>query len=142
MSSLNKIVMCFGVFDLLHEGHRHFLTEAKKLGRCLIVLAAQDKAVALIKGRAPDQTLHKRMANLEKSGIADKVLAGDKKQGSWQCIHKHKPDVIAFGYDQDKLKQTLLNYLRENKLLIECVSISPYKSGKMHSKVIRRNYKL
>jgi FAD synthetase len=46
-------VIAFGVFDGLHEGHRHFLREARKLGGRLTVAVAHDEAVVMLKGRRP-----------------------------------------------------------------------------------------
>lgn len=133
--------MAFGVFDLMHVGHRHFLAEAKKLGDYLIVVVALDQSVACLKGITPDDPLQKRVANLKKSGIPDKVLVGDKKQNSWTCVSRYKPDIIALGYDQHQLKLTLLKFLMKNNFSIKCVSISPYETGATHSNVIRKNLK-
>ena len=40
-----KIVLCHGVFDLLHIGHINHFKEAKKLGDILVVTVTQDKFV-------------------------------------------------------------------------------------------------
>ena len=40
-----KIVMCHGVFDLLHLGHIIHFEEAKKMGDILIVSVTSDKFV-------------------------------------------------------------------------------------------------
>ena len=38
-------VMASGVFDILHTGHVHYLSEAKKLGDELVVVVATDATV-------------------------------------------------------------------------------------------------
>jgi len=49
MSNKEKIVLVFGTFDGLHDGHRFFLTEARKLGDRLIASVATDEIVERIK---------------------------------------------------------------------------------------------
>jgi len=95
-------VMVFGVFDLIHEGHRHFLREAKKFGRQLIAVAASDASVIKLKGFIPVHPLSDRVNNLEAEMLADKILKGDDDLGSWRILKNHTPDVIALGYDQKK----------------------------------------
>ena len=40
-----KIILCHGVFDLLHIGHINHFKEAKKLGDILVVTVTQDRHV-------------------------------------------------------------------------------------------------
>ena len=40
-----KVVLCHGVFDLLHIGHIKHFKEAKKLGNILVATVTQDKYV-------------------------------------------------------------------------------------------------
>ena len=40
-----KIVLCHGVFDLLHVGHVTYFEQAKKLGDILVVSVTDDKYV-------------------------------------------------------------------------------------------------
>lgn len=95
--------MVFGVFDGLHAGHRAFLLAAKKCGQKLIVVVARDSAVRELKGRAPRHREAVRAATLRRSGLADRVVLGDQKQGTYGVIKRWKPDVICLGYDQDTL---------------------------------------
>ena len=46
-----KIVLCHGVFDLLHTGHLNYFESAKKLGEILIVSITSDKFVNKGPGR-------------------------------------------------------------------------------------------
>ena len=46
-----KKVMVFGTFDGIHDGHRHFLREAKKQGEELIVAVSKDEVVQKLKNR-------------------------------------------------------------------------------------------
>ena len=47
----NKIVLCHGVFDLLHVGHINYFKSAKKLGDILVVSITNDKFVNKGPGR-------------------------------------------------------------------------------------------
>ena len=46
-----KIVLCHGVFDLLHVGHISYFKSAKKLGSILVVSVTHDKFVNKGPGR-------------------------------------------------------------------------------------------
>ena len=69
-------VMLFGTFDILHKGHEFFLNEAKKLGDFLVVAVARDDTVRKVKKQQPLNDEKMRLGNLQKPGIADKVILG------------------------------------------------------------------
>lgn len=107
-----KIVMAFGTFDFFHEGHEHYLKEAKKLGEYLIVVIARDRTVKQIKSEYSSFSERERLNTVKKSGLADKVVLGyhgDK----YKVLKKYRPSVIALGYDQfiftQKLEKTLID---------------------------------
>ena len=54
-----KKVIVFWSFDILHEGHKHYLQESKSLGSYLIVIVARDENILKFKGKTPknDETL-------------------------------------------------------------------------------------
>lgn len=95
-----KKIMVFGVFDILHEGHRDFLRQAKALGDYLIVAAAQDNIVNELKARLPRRALADRMRALRSDPNVDEVVEGDAVIGAWGVVRAHRPDVVAFGHDQ------------------------------------------
>ncbi len=94
-----KIVMAFGVFDLLHPGHINFLQQAKRYGDYLIVSVARDKNVKKIKNKLPFRNEKQRVDLVKTLKIADKIVLG-AVGNPWPHIRKEKPDVIALGYDQ------------------------------------------
>lgn len=120
-------VLAFGTFDGIHEGHRAMLREAKTLGSYLIVAVAPDSVVAEIKGAVPHNRAAKRIADLKKEHIADEVALGDAMQGDWKILKKYKPDSIALGYDQDELKQALIDYYENAEKKPTIVVLQPYK---------------
>ena len=136
MNSKANLVMVFGVFDLLHDGHRHFLLEAKKLAGKLIVAVAPDSIVANLKGRQPRNSLSIRIKNLEAKNLADSIVVGDTALGNWNVINRYAPDVIALGYDQKELAETLQHFMLQNHITTRIVFIEPYKDGTLHSHIL------
>lgn len=102
-----KTVMVFGVFDGVHDGHRALFREAKTHGNHLIAVVAQDHIVEYLKSRLPQFSLEKRIEGLQKEKLVSQVALGDANLGSYEVVLKHRPDVIALGYDQSDLKEDL-----------------------------------
>ena len=130
-------VLVFGTFDLLHEGHKYFLREAKKLGGKLVVAVAPDSVVLTLKGSKPKISADMRVKNLKASFEADEVLIGDESLNSWRIVRKTSPDIIALGYDQKELKRDLEKYAREEKIAVEFRVLLPYGDGSLHSSGLR-----
>ncbi len=107
-------VLVFGAFDVLHEGHRHFLASAKQLGDYLVVALASDASIRFLKGHEPVQSFDVRSSMLSLNENVDEVVAGDELDddapddfGTWPIIGKIKPDIIACGYDQQAINELL-----------------------------------
>lgn len=129
--------MAFGVFDLLHDGHIHFLVEAKKYGEKLIVALATDEIVLHLKGRFPHNSLLKRTENLSRLGLVDRIIVGDSTLGDWQVIERNQPDTVALGYDQISLTKELRIFLKNIRKPIKLVMITPHKNQTLHSSNLR-----
>lgn len=93
-----KKVMVFGTFDLLHEGHKFLINEAKKRGD-VIVIVAQSSNVKRIKGREPRESNDARVAVLATAFPDITVLLGDETN-FLAPLEKYQPDLLLFGYDQ------------------------------------------
>ncbi len=128
----------FGVFDLIHDGHRYFLKTAKKLGRRLVVIIATDASVLALKKSLPSHSLKKRMENLAKERLASEIVAGDEVLGIWKTLLRLAPDTIALGYDQKTLGKALQNFIAREKLPIKLVLIGPHKEDRLHSSILRK----
>jgi len=137
MKETGKTVMVFGVFDIIHDGHRHFLNEAKKLGQEIVAVLPQDAVVNEMKGRFPLHSLTERIHNLEAESIVDKVISGDNIIRSWNIINMERPDVIALGYDQETLRNALESERTKFPWNLELVTISPYRDSLLHSNALR-----
>ena len=90
-------VMAAGVFDLLHLGHIHYLTEARKLGDELVVVVATDVMVARRKHQ-PIIPQEQRLALVAALKPVDVAILGSPVD-QYQTVAAVRPDVIALGYD-------------------------------------------
>ncbi|MEO5378124.1 MAG: PfkB family carbohydrate kinase [Magnetococcus sp. DMHC-6] len=63
----NKIVLCHGVFDLLHLGNMRHLAQARKLGDCLLVTITADRFLSegLNRSLFPESMRAESLASLE-----------------------------------------------------------------------------
>jgi FAD synthetase len=116
MNHEKKRVVCAGTFDHLHPGHIDFLKQAKTLGDELIVIVARDENVRKIKGIRPESE-HYRKANLEKSGIPDRVVLGNLGVNPLLILSELLPDVVALGYDQRVSEKDIKAILPECKVI-------------------------
>ena len=109
-----KKVLAFGTFDGLHSGHVHFLRQARRRGDYLVVAVASDATVLKLKKNPPRASFLRRTRALRQSGLADKIIRADLKNGSWNVIVREKPDVVVLGYDQKEIRGDL----REKRKII------------------------
>ena len=91
-------VMATGVFDLLHPGHLHFLTEARKLGDELVVVVARDQTARRLK-HEPYVPEHVRREMVEALKPVDRAVLGSTTD-IYQTVVDVRPDIIALGYNQ------------------------------------------
>lgn len=107
-------VMAVGVFDLLHPGHVHYLTEAKKLGDELVVVVATDATVRERKGPPIfDQATRARLVEALKP--VDRVVVGHEGD-HYKTVEEVRPDVIALGYDQHHQERAIKAELADRGL--------------------------
>jgi FAD synthetase len=131
-----KIVLASGVFDVLHLGHVRFLEEAKKIGGPnaeLIVIVARDSVVEKRKGKRPIIPEDQRCALVGSLKIVDEAVLGYEFFDVGKVIEKIKPDVIAFGYDQDGMQEMVKNYVRQHGLDIKTVRVGKFEQSDLDS---------
>ena len=101
-----KVVMCHGVFDVVHPGHIRHLAFAKSKGDILVASLTSDKFVT--KGRyRPHIPENLRAFSLSAFDMVDYVIIDDK-QKPLDTIKYLKPDFFAkgFEYSDDLPKET------------------------------------
>lgn len=131
-------VMVFGVFDGLHNGHQFFLRQAKKYGDQLIAVVARDAAARELKNKTPHFDEKKRARMLRTGNLADRVVLGDRKQGTYRVLRRYQPDVICFGYDQDTLADDLRQRMRKGSLpKMRLIRLRPHNSDTFRSSLLR-----
>ena len=131
-----KIILTSGVFDLLHLGHVKYLEEAKKAGGRnaeLIVIVARDSTVKKRKGKKPIISENQRRALVESLKVVDEALLGYEKFDIGKVIERINPDIIAVGYDQEGMEQTVKNYVKEKGLKIKVMKIGKFEEDELDS---------
>ncbi|MBI2581446.1 FAD synthase [Candidatus Woesearchaeota archaeon] len=137
MKKAMKKVMCFGTFDVLHDGHRFYLTGAKKLGDYLVVVVARDQTVVEVKKQQPLNDENARIKNLQQLGIANKVVLGYRGD-KLKIVEEEKPDVICLGYDQTFFTEGIKEKLQQRGLNVEVVRLPAYKPEVYKSSLIKK----
>ena len=133
-------VLTGGVFDLLHVGHIHFLSQAKELGDELIVIVAHDDTVRKQKRREPVNNAEDRAELLRALKMVDEVYIGSPGAIDYELVKKIDPDIIAVGPDQAFNRDKLKEDLRRHGINAEVIRIPYlYKSDRAKtSKIIQR----
>jgi FAD synthetase len=133
-----KKILVTGTFDILHPGHLHFLTQARKKGDVLIVVVARDKTVRTIKNRVPLHAEKQRAANLRRQHLADRVVLGHLGD-KYKIIEQIKPDIICLGYDQWAFTQNLESELAQRGLHPSIIRLKAFKPHQYKSSLLRKN---
>ena len=126
--SLVKVILAGGVYDVLHVGHLAALFEAKRLGDVLVVVVATDMTVETLKGRKPLFPEEDRRTLIEGLKPVDVAILGyeDVGFGFEQVLTEVKPDIVTFGYDQEKLENTVAEIIRRRNLKISITRLSKF----------------
>ena len=113
-----KIVLCHGVFDLVHLGHIEHFKSAKKFGDYLVVSITKDEFIKKGPGR-PLFNYQQRMEFLKNIKVIDEVILS-KTESSIDIINFVKPHFYVKGpdyrdYSKDKTKKILLEEIAVKK---------------------------
>jgi FAD synthetase len=138
-----KVVLASGAFDLLHYGHVYYLSEAKKAGgenAKLVVIVAKDRTVEKFKGAKPIIAEDQRRAVVESLKVVDEAILGYEDMDMLRVIEKVKPDVVALGYDEERIEKDLRKLLAEKGLSIQVLRVSQFTERDLvsSSKIKRR----
>lgn len=103
----HTIGIVFGVFDGLHEGHHHLLTESAKQCKKLIVVVTLDSVVSILKNHPPIYSYEERVQTIQKFNADFTVVPSDPTLGGWSILDRHEPDIIFLGYDQHAIAREM-----------------------------------
>ena len=108
-SQRKRIVITYGTFDVLHQGHINLLRRAKELGDWLIVGVTTDN-FDLERGKLNTRdSVMKRVQAVKDTGYADEVIIEEYKGQKIDDIQKYNVDVFAIGSDWEGY----FDYLKE-----------------------------
>lgn len=106
----SKVILCHGVFDLLHPGHIHHLNEARKKGDLLVVTITQDKYV----GKGPGRPVFNQRLRAETIAALECVdyVAINEWPTAINTIRKLKPNCYVKGIDYANAEGDLTDNIR------------------------------
>ena len=112
----SKIVLCHGVFDVIHSGHIEYFKEAKSLGDILIVTLTTDEFVNKGSNR-PFYGIQQRLNVVSALSFVDYV-AESKDISALNVLSKLKPNFYIMGKDYNNLNDDISGKIfKEKKLL-------------------------
>ena len=117
------VVFAGGVFDIIHPGHVHTLTESKKLGDVLVVSVARNSTVIKNKGREPVNDERLRRELVQALRCVDLAILGSQTN-IFETVMRVKPNVIALGYDQKHSERILVEELAKRGMSVKVVRLS------------------
>ena len=112
-----RVVLCHGVFDLLHPGHLRHLQEAGRQGDVLMVTVTADRYVNKGPGRPIFPHLL-RAESLASLACVDFVAINDHPSAV-PVIHQIKPDVYIKGQDYKSVEQDITGKITLEKDAVE-----------------------
>jgi rfaE bifunctional protein nucleotidyltransferase chain/domain len=112
-----KIVLCHGVFDLIHIGHIKYFEQAKKFGEILIVSVTADKFVNKGDGR-PKFSQELREKLLKSIKYIDLVIINNYPTAI-NIIKKIKPHYYCKGKDYKDFSKDITNNILLEKKAVE-----------------------
>lgn len=130
-------VLTFWAFDLLHLGHEHYLSNAKKYWDFLITIVWTNKNIEKLKWKMPDHNQEERKKTLESVDISDKVLIGNE-DNPMKWIDLYKPLSICLGYDQTWFADKIESYLKEQNIESNIIRLWALEPGKFKSSILKK----
>ena len=143
LKKTKKIVLCHGVFDVIHHGHIKYFEESKKKGDILVVSVTDDEFVNKGFGR-PFFNFKIRSETLAALSIVDFVCKS-KKENSVEVIKTLKPNFYCKGPDYEKKRKDITKNIYLEKKAVEknngkfIITHSPMLSS---SKIVNSKYNL
>jgi FAD synthetase len=138
------VVVCGGVFDILHPGHVFILSEAKSFGDVLVVIVARDSTVEKRK-RIPIVPEAQRVEMVSQLKPVDLGMLGYEGD-PLKIIEDIEPDVIALGPDQHHDGERIKKEMSKRGITLEVKRIKEYKECELNStktilqRIIERDY--
>lgn len=142
-----RTILTTGVFDILHPGHIYLLRYASRLkGRSgrLIVIVARDETVRRRKRRPPIFSDYERLILVRSLRFVDEAHLGYRPFSFKRVIERFRPDVVVFGYDQDKVRSEFMEAMSREGWRVKVIKAPKMSSARLNSssKVLAKVAKL
>ncbi len=135
-----KVVFTNGCFDLLHLGHVHYLSEARRLGDLLVVGLNSDASVRKLKGEGRPV-----VAQADRAGVLCALSSVD-----YVCIFEEdtpdalirlvSPDVLVKGGDYRPGEIVGADFVTEKGGVVRVIPMLPGRSTKLLIDTIVRRF--
>lgn len=112
-----KVVLCHGVFDLIHPGHIIHFEQAKKMGDVLVVSITSEKFVRKGPGR-PYFNDEMRMKFLEAIEHIDYVMLSEGYTVD-DIVEAVEPDIYVKGEEYRKAQDDITGKITEEQAIVE-----------------------
>lgn len=129
-NQMNKKVLVFGKFDILHPGHMHILSLAKKFGQVTIVLES-DQAIKSLRNYTPYNNQKIREAQLKNLGF--NVFVRSTNHDAQFLIKHLQTDILCMGEDQKYLQDIFAEFNNIELKIIKFVKSNLYKSSHLRN---------
>lgn len=137
-----RVVLTYGTFDLLHQGHVRLLKRAKALGEFLIVAVSTDEFNAL-KGKKSYHSFEIRKEILEAIKYVDLVIPEENWDQKEKDVLKYNVDTFVMGDDWKGKFDFLKQYCEVVYLpRTEGISTSQIKQDLEKPKVLTKCHKV
>ena len=123
-----KIVLCHGVFDLMHLGHIKHFQEAKRLGDILIVTVTPDRFV----NKGPNRPIFQSQMRMQAlSGLSSiDYVAENNWETALETIKMIKPNIYCKGPDYKDHRNDITQKIKDEVKVAKSVKAQiRYTSG-------------
>jgi len=132
-----KIVFTNGCFDILHVGHKRYLSQARLLGDVLIIGLNTDESVRRLKGAGrPINALEDRAEVLSALESVDFVIPFGEDTAE-SLVREIRPDVYVKGGDYEGREDDIPEGVAVREFGGE-IRILPYIEGRSTTEILRR----
>ncbi len=123
-----KVVFTNGCFDLVHQGHVEYLSQARDLGDMLVVGLNSDESVRRLKGPSrPVSAQESRAMVLAAFAFVDYVVVFDEDT-PLNLIRAIRPDILVKGADYSRQTVVGADFVESYGGRVELISLVPGQS--------------
>jgi len=126
-----KVVLCHGVFDLLHLGHIRHLENALSFGDRLVVSVVPDE---FLSKRVPLYNEKERLAMLKALRCVSNAMLCDGP-GPEKMILRVSPDVYARGGDYEGKRMPESDLLERLGIEVRCTESFPHRTSEIIERI-------